>query len=164
MSGAPGVHILWQSRKIKSIFKLKDKKQHPPHVIYEDNCSCRESYIGETMHNVEVRTAEHNDPTHNSEPARHIQQNKSRKFSWKVIYPARRFFKRKILEGLFIQQRHPSLNKQINCYIAKLFPAFYSYPSGKNLSSYNLNTLPSAANCAQYPDDDFLVEIFLSNF
>ena len=75
------------------------------------------------MRNVEVPTAEHNDPTRNSEPAHHLKQNKSHKFSWKVIYPDRKFFKRKILEGLFIQLKHPSLNKQVNCYIAKLFPA-----------------------------------------
>ena len=61
-------------------------------VIYEDNCSCGESYVGETMRNVEVRTAENNDPTNNSEPARHLKQNKSHKFTWKVIYPARKFF------------------------------------------------------------------------
>ena len=40
-----------------------------------------------------------------------------------IITAAWRFFNHKILEGLFIQQKHPSLNKQINCYIAKLFPA-----------------------------------------
>ena len=117
------VHLLWQTRKIKSIFKPEDKNQHPSHVIYEGNCSCGESYVGETMRNVEVRTAENNDPTNNSEPARILKQNKSHKFTWKVTHPARKFFKRKILEGLFIQQKHPSLNKQINCYIAKLSPA-----------------------------------------
>ena len=41
---------------------------------YEGNCSCGESYIGETMRNAGVRTAEHNDPTHNSEPARYLSQ------------------------------------------------------------------------------------------
>ena len=101
------LHILWQIRKIKSIFKLKDKNQHPFHVIYEGDCSCGESYIGETMSNEEVRTAEHNDTTLNSEPARHLKQNKSHKFSWRLIYQARKLFKHKILEGLFIKKKTP---------------------------------------------------------
>ena len=71
------VYILWQTRKIKSIFKLKDKNQHyESSVIYEGNYSCGESYKGETIHSVEIRTAEHNDPIHNSEPDRH-PNNKS---------------------------------------------------------------------------------------
>ena len=108
------------------------------------------------MRNVEVRTAEHDDPTHNSEPARHLKQNKSHKFSWKVIYPARRFFKRKILEGLFIQKKHPSLKKTSQLLHCKAIPSW-------NKVSYNLNTL--AANCAQFPDDDFLVEnVWISTF
>ena len=38
-----------------------------------------------------------------------------------------------IFEGLFIQLKHPSLNKQINCYIANLFPAgIYLQPQFKN--------------------------------
>ena len=103
--------------------------------------------MGETMRNVQVQTAGHNDPTHNSEPARHLKQNKSHKFSWKVIYPARKFFKRKILEGLFKQQKHPSLNKTSQLLHCK------AIPSGNNLSYNFKNTL--AANCAQFPEDDF---------
>ena len=40
--------ILWQTRKIKSLFNLKDKNRHKSNVIYRAECSCGETYIGET--------------------------------------------------------------------------------------------------------------------
>ena len=52
-----------------------------------------------------------------------------------------------IFEGLFIQLKHPSLNKQINCYIANLFPA------GIYIFSHNLKMFD--ANCVHFPDDIF---------
>ena len=33
------------------------------------------------------------------------------------------FYKRRIIEGLMIQQWSPSLNKQVHSYVAKLFPS-----------------------------------------
>ena len=36
---------------------------------------------------------------------------------------AQTFPKRRIIEGLMIQQWSPSLNKQVHCYVAKLFPS-----------------------------------------
>ena len=38
------------------------------------------------------------------------------------LFPAPGYIKRKIIEGLFIKQKTPSLNKQVNCFIAQLFP------------------------------------------
>ena len=32
--------IIWQTRKIESIFKLKDKNIHPSHIIYKGTCNC----------------------------------------------------------------------------------------------------------------------------
>ena len=41
-----------------------------------------------------------------------LKQHQSHEFKWKVIHTARSFFKRKILEGHFIQQNiHHSINK-----------------------------------------------------
>ena len=43
-------------------------------------------------------------------------------FQWKIIFKARGYFKRKIAEGLLIQIHKSFLNKQVECYISKLFP------------------------------------------
>ena len=115
--------ILWQTRQIKSLFSLKDKNLHKSHVIYEGECSCGENYVGETMRNFEVRITEHSNICHTSEPARHLLENPSHSFQWRVLCSARSYFKRKIIEGLIIQQRSPTLNKQVNCYVAQLFPS-----------------------------------------
>ena len=42
-------------------------------MIYEGECSCQESYIGETVRNVEIRWQEHEDTQKDSEPAKHLK-------------------------------------------------------------------------------------------
>ena len=42
-------------------------------LIYEDNCSCGESYVGESVRNVVLRSAEHEDLNKKSEPARQMK-------------------------------------------------------------------------------------------
>ena len=49
------LRIKWITRKTKTLFKLKDKCVHPACKIYHGVCSCRETYIGETIRNVETR-------------------------------------------------------------------------------------------------------------
>ena len=51
--------IMWQTRKIESVFKLKDKNMHPSHLIYKGEVICGQTYIGETARNLEVRVKEH---------------------------------------------------------------------------------------------------------
>ena len=53
--------IIWQTRKIESIFKLKDKNIHPSHFIYKDTCICGQTVIGEKESNLEVRVNQHSD-------------------------------------------------------------------------------------------------------
>ena len=72
------------------------------------------NYIGETKRNVEVRIDEHSNPCNDSEPARHLRENPSHSFSWRILCTAQYFYKRRIIEGLMIQQCSPSLNKQIH--------------------------------------------------
>ena len=38
-------------------------------------CSCQESYIGETVRNVEIRWQEHEDIQKDSKPAKHLKNN-----------------------------------------------------------------------------------------
>jgi len=73
--------IMWQTRKMESIFKLKDKITHPSHVIYQGKCNCGQTYIGETACNLEVRVNEHSDVNKQSEPAKHISKHPIHQFT-----------------------------------------------------------------------------------
>ena len=64
-------NVVWNTRKIQSLFPLKDKVQHLSRVIYKGICSCGETYVGEPIRNCRVRWNEHNDVNKNSEPAKY---------------------------------------------------------------------------------------------
>ena len=49
------IRIKQITKKVKQLFKLKSRNPHLSCVIYEGVCSCQESYIGETVRNVEIR-------------------------------------------------------------------------------------------------------------
>ena len=74
--------ILWKSRKLRSLFQLKDKvdNKHCCNVFYEGTCSCGFNYIGITDRNADLRFDEHNNLKKNSEPAKHIKQNEGHVF------------------------------------------------------------------------------------
>ena len=115
--------ILWQTRQIKSLFNKKDKNTHRSKVVYKGDCSCGIDYIGEIVRNLVVRIVEHSNPAHTSEPAKHLQENPSHSFTRLVLSSAQTFHKRRIIEGLMIQQFRPTLNKQVISYVSKLFPS-----------------------------------------
>ena len=64
-------------------------------VVYKGDCSCGVDYIGETVRNLAVRIAEHSNPTHTSEPAKHLRENPSHSFTWRVLSSAQTFHKRR---------------------------------------------------------------------
>ena len=108
------VRINWITNKVKQIFKLKSKNPHPSCVIYEGVCVSEQTYIGETKRNVELRWEEHENICKDSEPAKHLKEKLSHKFSWKILFAApenKRF--RKILEASEIALKRQSLNEQI---------------------------------------------------
>ena len=49
----------WKTRKLKSLFPLKDRIKHKADIVYKGFCPCNESYIGETKRNSEIRWKEH---------------------------------------------------------------------------------------------------------
>ena len=51
------VQIKWLTKKVKTLFRVKDKSLDQACKIYKGICSCVESYIGETIRNVEIRWA-----------------------------------------------------------------------------------------------------------
>ena len=115
-------HILWLTRKIETLFKLKDKNTHPSHVIYRGTCICNQVYIGETARNLEVRINEHSDINKQSEPAKHLKTHPEHKFTWDILTSARSWTKRKIKEAFYIARFNPSLNKQVQSFHLTLHP------------------------------------------
>ena len=110
------------TRKIKSLFPLKDRDLHPSCKIYKGVCSCGTVYIGETVRNVEVRYAEHNHPDGNSEPARHLKKNISHFFIWSIVSDAPTNTRtRKNLEASYIALLRPDLNEQVQSNVLNLF-------------------------------------------
>ena len=61
---------------------------HRPCIIYEGKCSCKFNYMGERKRNSEVHWEEHEDPAGKSEPAKHLLENASHKFTWEVLLTA----------------------------------------------------------------------------
>ena len=114
--------VLWSTSNIKSLSPLKDRVKHLPCVIYEGKCSCGRRYIGGTIRNSDIRWNEHESTTGKSEPAKHLADNKSHMFTWKVLASAPlNFCKRKILEAFFITKLKPDLNDQIKHHALSLF-------------------------------------------
>ena len=70
-----------------------------------------------------ITSGKHSNPSNDSEPARHLWENPTHSFSWRILRTAQSFHKRRIIEGLMIQQWSPSQNKQVHSYVAKLFPS-----------------------------------------
>ena len=119
--------IIWNTKKIRSLFPLKDKNLHRSTVIYEGICSCGDTYIGETNRNAQIRWSEHDKPSENSEPSKHRLAHKEHKFEWKIISSAPHHHgKRKILENLHIAKLKPKLNEQLQSDILKLFKHGYT--------------------------------------
>ena len=106
--------VLWKTSAIQSLFPIKDKVCHISCVIYLGICSCRATYMGETVRNASIRWSEHNNIYGNSEPAKHIAANTTQAFSWKGISVApKNAHKRKLLETMIIRLYNPSLNEQV---------------------------------------------------
>ena len=86
----------------------------PSCVIYEGVYVCEQTYISETRCNVELRWEEHDNTSKDSEPAKHLKENLSHKFSWKILFatPENKQIC-KILKASEIALKRPSLNEQI---------------------------------------------------
>ena len=66
--------IVWNTRKIQSLFNYKDKLHH-------QSCSCGAGYIGETIRNTEISWKEHSTGRDkNSDCVKHLNNNFNHKF------------------------------------------------------------------------------------
>ena len=107
-----GIHV-----KSSWHFPLKDNVQHLRCVIYNDICSCGETYVGKTIRNCKIKWDEHNDVDKNSEPAKHLAVNIEHEFSWYVLTRAAE----NTLEAHFIKLIVLSLNEQLDNNVLMLF-------------------------------------------
>ena len=81
----------------------------------------RHTYDGETLNILEIRKTKHGKP----EAAQHLANNPTHTFTWKIVcFVKSTLLKWKITEGLTTDSERPTLNKQVNCFIAKLFPSW----------------------------------------
>ena len=116
------VVIKWVTRKVRSLFPLKDRVSHSSCKIYMGTCSCGEAYVGETKRNVETRWKEHENPKYNTEPGKHLLENPDHEFNWTILSTAAKNDRtRKNLEASFIAVLKPSLNEQVKHNIINLF-------------------------------------------
>ena len=114
--------IIWQTRKVNSLFTVKDKVLHTSNAIYEGICSCTNTYIGETDRNNITRWKEHNNPNHNSDAAKHILNNSSHSYQWTILRLTNyKTNKRRILEALYIAKYKPEINNQLEMHKLILF-------------------------------------------
>ena len=113
---------MWKTKRIKSLFQIKDKVTHKANIIYEGVCTCNENYVGETKTNTDNRWGQHNSIKNKSNPAQHLKTNRNHSFTWRIIRNASpNDNRRKILEALYIAKHKPSLNEHINCKMLNLF-------------------------------------------
>ena len=114
--------IKWLTRKMKTLFKLKDPCIHPACKFYRRVCTCGEAYIGEIIRNVETRWKERNIPSNKSNPSKHINTHIDHIFTWSIICNApTNKFKRKIIGACFIAIMKPTLNDQLDLDLLPLF-------------------------------------------
>ena len=106
------VRIKWLAKKIKTLFKAKDKSLHQACKIYKGVCSCGEIYIGKTIRNIEVRWDEHNNPMKKSNPSKYIKDNLDHVFNWLVLANApKNMLQRKALEAYYIVLEKSTLTR-----------------------------------------------------
>ena len=109
------IAVKWSTKKMRSLFGLKDKNPHPACKIYEGICSCLENYIGETKRNVGTRWNEHENPNKDSEPAKRHRKFPDHKFDFEILLTAPTNAKlRKILESSMIALKQPRINEQLD--------------------------------------------------
>ena len=108
--------VVWQTRKVRTLFKLKDRSKYRSCVIYQgtSNDDNNIKYIGETKFITTHRWEQHNDPTHESRPAKYLRDHPEDSFNWEVLaMTTKNTNKRKIHEALFINKFKPILNRQV---------------------------------------------------
>ena len=112
-----------KTRKLQSLFSLKDPIVHKANVIYKGRCICKKKfYIAETKRNLEILWNEHCFLQKTSEAGYHLLVNPDHNITQQIIAKApAQTFKRKILEAFYIKRFKSTLNCQKDIKITHLF-------------------------------------------
>ena len=70
------------------LFKGKDRNLHPSCKICKGECTCGETYVGETVRNMELCCAERNNIRKKAEPSKYLFLTAGHSFSWSVLLSA----------------------------------------------------------------------------
>ena len=78
-----------------------------------------------TKRNFAVRKVKHEKKSIaiTSELARHLAKHPTHTYTWNIACTEKTTFRSEIRDGLLIACEKPTLNKQVHCFIAKLFPS-----------------------------------------
>ena len=113
--GKNQVTIKWITKKVKSLFFLKDKNAYPACQIYKGTFVCDETHIGETIRNSDFRWNEHEDIHKEFEPAKNLRKNPKCKFKWEIVLqPPKSYRQRKNLKASFVAIMGATLNNQLD--------------------------------------------------
>lgn len=78
--------VNWITKKVKSLFPLRDQNIYPVCKIYHGLCSCKENCLSESKCNVTTSYGKHQlCPTHDSGPAKHLDKNIQHSYSWIIL-------------------------------------------------------------------------------
>ena len=108
--------IVWITRKIKTLFKIKDEIKHKANVVYRGTSQTNpeDSYIGETTLIAQLRWKQHEDANHDTAPSKYLRENVNDEFNWEILSMSpSNWLNRKIHEAFFIQKHKPTLNRQV---------------------------------------------------
>ncbi|XP_046569653.1 uncharacterized protein LOC124277968 [Haliotis rubra] len=122
------------------------KKPDPADVVYQIECDCGESYIGETSRTVTIRIKQHQASVRKKDSKSaitdHLKANPNHNISWnttKVIERNRPDFKtRKLLEDVHIKKICPAINRDEGYFIPK---AYHHLPNKLHVTLLNHCTL-----------------------
>ena len=73
------------TKKVKSMFRVKDKSLHQACKTCKGVCSCGENYISEISKNVEVHQGEHNNQMKKWNLSKHMKDNLDHVFNLPVL-------------------------------------------------------------------------------
>ena len=82
------IAVKWLTKKLKSFVPLNNPNLHPSYKIYKGISSSGETYVGETIHNVDERWSKHNSADNKSEPAKHLADNEEHFYLWSILFAA----------------------------------------------------------------------------
>ena len=121
------------TKKAKRLFSLKDKNPYPACQIYKGTRVCDETYIAETIRNVEFWWNEHENKRKESEAVKHLRKNLNHKFNWETLLQAFKSYEQRKYQEVFLYllwEQHWTINETRKSFI------YFVMVSLENFSTY----------------------------